>query len=115
MDKIEITQHEGSGYKPLVDFESWRVAICNYNEFSKRGQIPYIERHMQTDEVFVLLEGEVSLLIGKKMTEYKLELGKVYNVKQGTWHCLCMGEDGKVLIVENVDTGKKNSEYFHIK
>lgn len=115
MDRIEITQHDGTGYTPLVDYQSWRVAICNYSPTAKRGEIPYIERHMETDEVFVHLAGEVSLLIGKEMTEYKLEPGKVYNVKRGEWHCLCMSEDGKVLIVENVDTSKENSEYIQLK
>ena len=111
---IEIKEYTGEGYKPQVDFGAWRVAIANFKSDWAKGKQTYIERHMMTDEVFVLLEGEVSLLIGTEMQEYKMEPGKIYNVKAATWHQLQMSEDGKVLIVENLDTGRANSEYRDI-
>ncbi|MBR6790638.1 MAG: cupin domain-containing protein [Oscillospiraceae bacterium] len=111
---IEIKDYTGEGYKPQVDFGAWRVAIANFKPDWAPGAQTYIERHMETDEVFVLLAGEVSLLIGKEMQEYKMEPGKIFNVKAGTWHQLQMSEDGKVLIVENRDTGRANSEYLSI-
>lgn len=115
MDNIvEIKDYTGEGYKPQVDFGAWRVAIANFKPDWAKGKQTYIERHMQTDEVFVLLSGEVSLLIGKEMTEYPLEPGKIYNVKAASWHQLQMSEDAKVLIVENRDTGRSNSEYFYL-
>lgn len=111
---IEIKEYTGEGFKPQVDFGTWRVAIANYKPGWAKGAQTYIERHMQTDEVFVLLEGEVSLLIGREMQEVKLEPGKICNVKAGTWHQLQMSENGKVLIVENLDTSRANSEYLDI-
>jgi len=109
---IEIREYTGEGFKPQVDFGAWRVAIANFKPDWAKGKQPYIERHMQTDEVFVLLSGEVTLLIGREMTEYPMEPGKIYNVKAGTWHQMQMSEDAKVLIVENLDTSRENSEYI---
>jgi hypothetical protein len=49
---------------PLVYYESWRVAVLNDADKFRREHITYMERHDQTDEVFVLLAGTASLYIG---------------------------------------------------
>ena len=38
--------------------------------------------------------------------------GQLYVVKQNQWHNIIVSEDAKVLIVENVDTGRENTEYM---
>jgi hypothetical protein len=70
-----------------------------------------MERHMKTDEVFVLLCSEAALYIGDGREKVTMEIGKVYNVKVATWHNLCMKEGSQVLIVENDDTCRENTEY----
>jgi hypothetical protein len=76
-----------------------------------------MERHVQTDEVFILLRGKAKLLIGGNGLQLDgafpqpLEMGKIYNVKQNTWHTVLMSRDAMILIVENRDTGASNSEY----
>jgi mannose-6-phosphate isomerase-like protein (cupin superfamily) len=65
---------------------------------------------METDEVFVLLEGSAYLTIGLEMTRVDLEPNKIYNVKKGVWHSHIMSPDAKVLIVENSNTSAANSE-----
>ena len=69
-----------------------------------------MERHLETDEVFVLLQGEAGLLIGKERLQIPLEIGKVCNVKKGIWHRVYMTPGAKVLIVENTNTGSHNTE-----
>lgn len=113
-DDLEIFEHTDEGYKTQLSFGAWRVAIANFKPMWRRGCLTYMERHLKTDEVFVLLSGEASLLIGRDMTEYRMEAGKLYNVKMGAWHQMIMNEDAKVLIVENAETGADNSEYFTI-
>ena len=109
MEKIVC---KNDGWNVVKQFEGWTLGILRYCErFSKCTEL---ERHLLTDEVFVLLAGEVSLLIGREMKEYKLEPGKIFNVKAATWHQLQMSEDAKVLIVENLNTGRANSEYMDI-
>ncbi len=44
-----------------------------------------------------------------------MEMGKIYNVKPSTWHTIVVSRDASVLIVENGDTGRDNSEYVSLK
>lgn len=32
MQYLEITEYNGEGYKPMVRFDTWRVAVVNYAE-----------------------------------------------------------------------------------
>ncbi len=49
---------------PVVDYKDWRVAILNYCDELKTECINQMQRHDETDEVFVLLKGEFVLFIG---------------------------------------------------
>lgn len=108
---LEILENNEYGYHPLVAFGAWRVAVANPCDKWVEGNVAFMERHMKTDEVFVLLKGNAALYIGEEREKVAMEIGKVYNVKLGTWHNLCMEEGAQVLIVENDDTCKENSEY----
>ena len=114
---IEIREFNGEGYRPLVDFQTWRVAILNYLDEIHPARQERVERHMQTDEVFVLLKGRAVLFLGAgeagpaSLEACVLEAGKIYNVKRAVWHTVVMTRDGSVLIVENQDTGRANSQY----
>ena len=111
-DKIDILEHNGPGYATVMKFESWRVAVLNYaKEFDPETPLK-LERHMETDEIFVLLDGNATLIIGEEKQRYVMEKNKVYNVRAGTWHHIHTDAEGKVLIVENVDTGRANTDYM---
>jgi len=112
MNDIEIFEYNGEGYNPTMNYESWRVAIANFCDHFDRSRYTYLERHLLTDEVFVLLSGQASLITGMEFSETPLEPCKIYNVKKGAWHALLMEEDAKVLIVENHNTVRENSEYY---
>ncbi len=109
---IEICEYTGEGFSKVICYQSWRVAVINYAERFDRENINRLERHLLTDEVFVLLAGEATLMV--EDAEYPMEPGKLYNVKAGAWHNIYVSRDAKVLIVENVDTGPANSEYKDI-
>ena len=74
-----------------------------------------MQKHMESDEVFVLLKGECTLFIGGNSDEVgeieplPLEPFKMFNVKKGTWHTHTLEKDTMVLIVENQDTCDANS------
>ncbi len=108
---LEILENTENGYHPLLHHEGWRVAIANYDSKWEKGNIMFMERHVLTDEVFVLLRGNAALYIGEDRTLFPMETGKIYNVKKGTWHNLCMEHGAQVLIVENDNTSRVNSEY----
>ena len=115
---IEIREYVGPGYQPVVDFETWRVAILNYLDEIHPAKINSMERHNETDEVFVLIKGTGILFLGKgkngveQIVPQVLEPGKIFNVKKGVWHTVVLSQDGSVLIVENQNTRKENSNYF---
>lgn len=109
---MEISSFNGEGYMPLISYNGWRVALINYCDRLKENKISKIERHLKTDEVFILLQGEANLYIGLNLTKYPMEKGKLYNVKCGEWHCVSMSENAKIAVIENDDTGERNSEYY---
>jgi len=115
---LEIKEYLGEGYLPLIDFDAWRVAILRWIDETLPEKITYLERHTQTDEVFVLLEGQAALILGGHGPEISglqkqvMESCKLYNVKQYAWHTVVLSRDASILIVENQDTGEGNSEYF---
>ena len=117
---LAIREYYGEGYQPLIDFGSWRMAILRWEPGSRAEEIEFMERHTQTDEVFVLLEGWATLIIGGnqgKVVDIQAEgmaSGKLYNVKQNTWHTALLSRDASILIVENRDTGEGNSEFCQL-
>jgi ureidoglycolate hydrolase len=114
---LEIREFIAPGYQPVIDFGSWRVAILNYLDEIHPERIDKLERHNETDEVFVLIKGMAILFIGEGANSIEsihsqvLEPGKIYNVKQSVWHTAVLSRDGSVLIVENRNTGRENSDY----
>ena len=115
---VDVLEHTGEDYRPLIDFNGWRVAILNDAPKFRRETTPYLERHNETDEVFVLLEGACALYIGDGEGDspgtirlLPMEKKKLYNVKKGVWHNLIAAPGTSLLLVENADTTKKNSDY----
>ncbi len=112
---IEIEEYTADGYQPLINYEEWRVAILNYCAELLPENIAKMQKHNQTDEVFVLLEGECILLLAEGEEEIKeiyaqeMEPLKVYNIKRSVWHSHTLSEDAVVLIIENDDTCLANS------
>ena len=112
---LEVREHSGDGYRPLVDYGAWRVALLRFAEDMLPRHIATFQRHDDTDEVFVLLQGRCILYLGEGKesigmlyAEDMLPL-KVYNVKRGVWHNHTLSRDAVVLIVENKDTADHNS------
>lgn len=118
---LETREFTGIGYQPVVDFGAWRVAILNYIDEIHPARIEFMERHNETDEVFVLMKGKCILFIGEgearveKLQHQGLEPGKIYNVKKGIWHTTVLSLDGSILIVENQDTRRENSNYVALE
>ena len=117
---LEITEYRGEGFKPLVFFGAWRVAVLRYLDELHPERIARMERHMETDEVFVLQEGRAVLLMGGKdprveaVAPQVMEIGRLYNVRCTAWHSVIMSREATILLVENHDTGDANSEYVEL-
>lgn len=117
---LEIREHSGDGYQPLVDFGGWRVAILNYSADLLPERLTRMQRHNETDEVFVLLAGCCILFVGEgqdavtRIHAENLQPGRVYNVKQAVWHTHTLSQDAKVLVVENRETTYDNSPFVSL-
>jgi ureidoglycolate hydrolase len=114
---LETADYSGDGYKPVIDFEKWRVALLNSLDGSPPEKIDEMEKHNETDEVFVLLNGRAILFLneendgGASMHAVEMEPSKIYNVKKSVWHTVVKTKGTKILIVENSDTATHNSSY----
>ncbi len=112
---IDITSYEGEGYVPMIDYGAWRVAILRYCEELELQNLETMQKHNETDEVFVLLSGNCTLFTGgskdtiEEIDAVAMEPLKLYNVKKGVWHTHTLDKEASVLIVENVDTNDSNS------
>lgn len=112
---IDISAYTGEGYQPMIDFKTWRVAILRYCEELELHNIKTMQKHDETDEVFVLLAGQCTLFVGGKGDEINdldavaMEPYQLYNLKQGVWHTHTLDKNATVLIVENQDTTSDNS------
>lgn len=117
---LEIKQYSGQGYHPLINFGTWRVAILRWEPSMLPEKIEYMERHTQTDEVFILLEGQAKLILGGRQGRVEgiypqvMENGRLYNVKCNAWHTVILSRDTSILIVEERNTGEENTEYCNL-
>lgn len=110
---LQICVHDQYGFEPVIRFQSWRIAMSNAMVDERAVEL---SRHMETDESFVLLHGECTLLVVDSDETYgsvhavRMCQQVVYNVPKGVWHTHLMKANTKLLIVENEDTGAVNSQ-----
>ncbi len=107
---------EGEGYQPVVISGDWLVALMNWEQRFDPAAVGKIERHNETDEVFVLLHGKSMLFIKNEagIAAQDMLPGVVYHVTQGTWHNVVGTRDATWLIVEAKNTSVENSDYSQL-
>jgi ureidoglycolate hydrolase len=112
---LDIIEYTGEGYLPLIAYGAWRVAILNTIDELLPENIGKLQRHDNTDEIFVLLKGRCILFVGtgtdrvEEIHAVDMQPLKLYNMKRGTWHTHTLDQEAMVLIIENDDTGPANS------
>lgn len=111
---VESFHWDETGYQPLVFFDGWQTAILNWESVFDLDNIGEIERHIETDEVFVLVSGKAvlfSITESGELSVIEMIPNVIYNVTQSTWHNLIASKDAKWIIVENRDTHKNDTSY----
>lgn len=103
---IEKFRFEGEDYAPVFKSDTWLVALLRYSERFSKATV--LERHLETDEVFVLLSGEATLYTEDESRV--MRKNTVYNIPKGVWHHIVVSPDATVLVAENSNTTKENSE-----
>jgi len=112
---LEIHQSNRPGFQPVLGFPSWRVGFLNFASNLVPDRITELQRHDESDDLFILLSGDCVLIMGEgeesvsHLFVQKMEPEKIYDIKRGVWHSHVLSEDAKVLIVENENTSPLNS------
>jgi ureidoglycolate hydrolase len=111
--KVELLGWEGQGFHPLVESGDWVVALMNWEGRFDQTGIGDIERHNETDEVFVLIHGRSVLFIAADdgIQAFDMAPHLVYNVTKGTWHSVIGMKDTTWLIVESRNTTSANTNH----
>jgi mannose-6-phosphate isomerase-like protein (cupin superfamily) len=109
---LEILNFTEQGYKPLVFSGDWQVAQLNWEPIFGLEHAGEIERHMHSDEVFVLWKGKAILFISTEagLQVQEMQPGEIYNVRKGVWHNLLSTREAAWIIVENRDTHLHDTE-----
>ncbi len=110
---IEEFRYNGEDFKVVKKYDGWRIGILRNSErFSASNHI--WERHLLTDEVFVLLSGAAVLYAkDEESNTEKVEMKPctIYNIPKNVWHHIIVADEKTtVLVVENSDTSQNNTE-----
>lgn len=108
---MEKYTYNGKDFKAVLATKEWKIGLLKYSE--RFSFLSVWERHLKTDEVFVLLSGTATLYIKDTagvIKQERMEIGAVYNVPAMEWHHIVVGEGATVLVVEDSDTSKENTE-----
>lgn len=121
-DLLQTAHWSGPGYRSLIAYGEWRVALMNFDPKYRAEALTTMEAHRDTDEVFVLLQGRCTLVLGRPGTGQAIAecwvqpmvQGVLYNIPRGVFHTHALSEDAVVLVVENRDTGDHNTDFLPI-
>ena len=106
MEYVQISRFTGTDFQVMTQFDGWKIGLLRHSQrFSACCQM---ERHLETDEVFVLLEGSATLYVEDQ--KIPMEKYTIYNVRKAAWHHIVVSEDATVLVVENSNTSRDNTE-----
>lgn len=118
--KIEKFEYEGEGLIRVFENEKWMVGIKNWKPANDIANTNCLERHNQTDELFVLLSGKCVLLFANEVNgelvieAVDMEPMKVYNIPATLWHNTVTQKDTKLILVEDSSTGMANSDILDL-
>jgi ureidoglycolate hydrolase len=119
--EIQKFEFKGEGLTRVYENAKWMVGIKNWKPANDITGIDCLERHNETDELFILLAGGCTLLSaeegpkGLAIKAIKMEPMKVYNIPRGLWHNTVTTKEVKLILVEDSATGAANSEVLPLK
>lgn len=118
--KIEEYSYAGPGFRPILIRDGWQIGHLNFMPALRPGAIDRVERHKQTDEVFLLLRAAAALIgatetpAGLSWEVQRMRPGVTYNVPTSLWHTIAMTPDDVVVVVEKNGTHLNDVEYRNL-
>ncbi len=117
-DQFEFSHN---GYSKLFHFNTWRVATLEYVEEIDNSDINYLECHHETDEVFILIDGQCRMVFFKDnhpdaeiFESIDLQPQQIYKVLKGVYHAHRISKDAKIVLIEEDSTCDKNSHRVYL-
>lgn len=116
---MEIKNYDfvGEGMHRVYENEKWCIGLKNWKPANDITGISNLERHNTTDEMFVLLNGECTLIQGDTLEEgkmffkaYPMEKGKLYVIPKSVWHNTITQKDTKLVLIEDSNCSGENSD-----
>lgn len=117
---ISVMDRPEEGFRALIDSDGWRIGYMRHSPQWTFEQINEFQRHEESDEVFVLLQGSCCLLLGDgdaqlgTISAVEMEPLKVYSIRRDIWHSHLVDEGTDVLVVENSSVALENSPYISL-
>ncbi len=108
---MNIFRFDGTDFQAVYQTDGWKIGLLRY---SKRfASLCVLERHLKTPEIFVLLTGSAVLYEKQengRINSTEMQKNTVYEIESGQWHHITVSRDATVLVVENGDTCRENTE-----
>lgn len=119
---MEIASYEftGEGMRRIYENEKWTVGIKNWKPANDITGLDMLERHNETDELFVLLSGSCTLISAEEtengwaFDRVEMQPGRVYNIPRTLWHNTITQKDTKMILIEDSNTGESNSDFHRL-
>ena len=103
------------GMTPVYKNDNWMIGIKNFKPANAIENLDSMERHNETDEQFVLLEGECTLIYANEeggelhIEALVMQKGKVYSIPAKLWHNTITIPSTKMVLIEAQNTSMDNS------
>lgn len=109
-------------YMPVLDFHGWKVAMLRHFDVVAPETFYRVERHWNTNEVFILTAGQADMIIfdGDQQPSdqyyiFPMELNVAYDVQQSVWHHCVMSADAHIIIFERSETSVETTDYAELR
>jgi hypothetical protein len=116
LQAIYSKRHDGEGLARVYENKAWMVGLKNYKPANDAGLFTEIERHRQSDELFLLLEGSCVLLsafeerCSLRFEAQAMKTGALYVIPFSVWHTTITTPGARLALVEDPGTGAANSD-----
>lgn len=104
-------------YQPVLDFHGWKIAMLRYFHVVAPETFYRVERHCNTNEVFILTAGQADLIVfdgSNHPTDgivFPMRQHVAYDIQQSVWHHVVMSPDAHIVLFERSETGPETTEY----
>lgn len=118
---VEVGASFAQRYQPVLDFDGWRVAMLRYFDATAPETFYRVERHWNTNEVFLLTAGKAFLILfdgeaapAEPYHVIPMVHNVAYNVLRSVWHHAVMSPDAHIVLVERSETGLETTDYAEL-